>query len=131
MKSDKVNLSKRKDIVLANEALPSNAPISTLEDEMGATTDEKLLEECSYRMAEAMRHWEHIFTTCREDLEFLYEQQWPDYAIKDRQNRPMLTLNQLPQYVFSVVNEARQTKFSINIKQISGKNTDIYDRELA
>ena len=123
-----------KEVDLTTDPIPSDQLINTREemdehDFIGETENDRILAECVMNMDEASSYWRESFNVFESDLEFLYEDQWPDDAKEARQNRPMLTLNQLPQYIFSVVNEARRTKFDINVKQIAGKNLKMYDQE--
>ena len=123
-----------KDVDLTKDPIPSDQLINVRDeleehDILGESENGKILAEAVKNMDEAASYWREMYDVFKSDLRFLYEDQWPDDAKEARTNRPMLTLNQLPQYVFGVVNEARRTKFDINVKQISGKNLKMYDQE--
>lgn len=63
------------------------------------------------------------------DLAFLAGDQWPDAVRRDREgaNRPMLTINCLPQFVRQVTNDIRQSDLSIKALPVDDKS----DPELA
>ena len=109
---------------LAREAIPSDAPadIVNTEDREHLDESERLIDFATDRMEEGWSFWNETYKLAREDVRFMYEDQWPDYAKAGRENRPMLTMNQLPQYAQQVVNNARRSKFAIQVKQLSGRN---------
>ncbi|MCY4259033.1 MAG: portal protein [Rhodobacteraceae bacterium] len=121
------------DVDLTSEPVPSDSMVNVREEMADESPweneNDRILKECVKNMDEASSYWRDLYDVGRQDLEFLYEEQWPDEAKIARQNRPMLTLNQLPQYIFGVVNQARRTKFDINVKQIAGKNLKMFDQE--
>jgi hypothetical protein len=55
-----------------------------------------------------------------DDLRFLAGEQWPDEIVQQRQkeNRPCLTINRLPQFVAQVVGDARQNKPSVKVHPV-------------
>ena len=53
-----------------------------------------------------------------EDLEFKIGNQWPKEALESRRGRPMLTLNNQPQFVKTVANEWRQQRPGIKVKAV-------------
>lgn len=112
------------DVDLTKEPLPSDAPVDTKskEGEESFTPEEQLLRQTNARLEHGWSWWDKIYLTGREDVRFCYEDQWPDYAKAGRKNRPMLTMNMLPEFVNQVVGQARQAKFGIQIQQLSGKN---------
>lgn len=63
------------------------------------------------------------------DLAFLAGDQWPDSVRRDREgaNRPMLTINRLPQFVRQVTNDIRQSDLAIKAAPVDDKS----DPELA
>jgi hypothetical protein len=82
-------------------------------------------EEELLRVArERFRHAEDASATwrasARDDLAFLAGQQWPEAveAEREAEGRPCLTINQLPQFVRQVVNEARQNRPSITVQPV-------------
>lgn len=63
--------------------------------------------------------WSDNFKKSKEELTFLMggENQWPDYAREARnaEGRPMLTFNDLPQYLDQVANDQRMNRPSIKV----------------
>ncbi len=56
------------------------------------------------------------------DLKFLAGDQWPEFAKQARINRPMLTVNKLPQFLHQVTNDIRQSSPVIKVTPVDGKN---------
>lgn len=78
------------------------------------------------------RSWEWDRDNRREaalDLEFLAGNQWPDNVRRDREmsNRPVLTINRLPQFVRQVTNDIRQADLAIKVSPVDDRS----DPELA
>lgn len=73
------------------------------------------------RVREAIQEsWEHDRDNREEaatDLAFLAGQQWPDAVRREREaaQRPMLTINRLPQFVRQVTNDIRQADLAIKV----------------
>ena len=67
-------------------------------------------------------HWEQIYREARNDVSFAYQEQWDPDAKAERiaKNRPTVSPTLIPQYIHRVAGVARQSKFSIHIKQIGG-----------
>ena len=116
-----------KEIDLTVDGVPSDAPIDTKDDQVDI--NEAILKQARDRMSSAWMWWEHIYEAGKEDVRFAYDDQWPDYAKKGRENRPMLTMNQLPEHIHQVTGDARRAKFAIHIQQLSGKNVEIIGQE--
>jgi hypothetical protein len=55
------------------------------------------------------------------DLKFLAGDQWPEYARAARVNRPMLTINKLPQFLHQITNDIRQSAPSLKVTPVDGK----------
>jgi hypothetical protein len=55
------------------------------------------------------------------DLRFLAGDQWPEYAKQARVNRPMLTVNKLPQFLHQVTNDIRQNAPVIKATPVDGE----------
>lgn len=53
-----------------------------------------------------------------EDLEFLAGDQWDEDVLEDREGRPCLTINVLPQFVGQVVGDRRLNKTSIKVSPL-------------
>lgn len=58
-----------------------------------------------------------------EALRFLVGDQWDDQVIKDREGRPVITINKLPQFLRRVVNEQRMARPGIKIRG-AGEDAD-------
>lgn len=81
-----------------------------------------MVQEVSRRLAQA---WTFDRINREEgiiDLKFLAGDQWPEYARSARQNRPMLTINKLPQFLHQVTNDIRQNAPVIKVTPVDGKN---------
>lgn len=65
------------------------------------------------------------------DMKFLAGDQWPEYARAQRVNRPMLTINKLPQFLHQVTNDIRQNAPVLKVTPVGGKQdpqlADIYN----
>jgi Phage P22-like portal protein len=55
------------------------------------------------------------------DLKFLAGDQWPEFARQARANRPMLTINKLPQFLHQVTNDIRRNAAVIKVTPVDGK----------
>ena len=117
--------TKQEKVDLRRDPLPSDMPINTKSE--ARTADDAILQQCTDRMNEAWEYWQTTYENSKEDVRFCYEDQWPQYAKKGRENRPMLTMNQLPGFVQQVVNAARRSRFAIQVKQLAGKNEVVMD----
>ncbi|MCR9215299.1 MAG: hypothetical protein NXI13_16400 [Proteobacteria bacterium] len=58
-----------------------------------------------------------------EDLEFKVGDQWPQEVINERQGRPCLTINRMPQFINQVINDIRLN--SPSIKTIATEDADV------
>lgn len=83
------------------------------------TTEEKtaLLKQARQRYDRAMERERENIQMAYEDLEFLAGKQWPDDLVKTRENesRPVLTINQMPQFVHQVTGDIRQMRPAIKV----------------
>ena len=63
----------------------------------------------------AEERWDANWKAMREDLEFLGGAQWPTEVLsaRNREMRPCLTLNRLPQFVDQVIGDSRQNQISL------------------
>ena len=73
------------------------------------------------RAGEAQQAWDPIHTAWTDDVEFRSGRtQWTDAAKASRGNdRPMLTINKLPQYGRQVIGDGRQNRMSIRVSPAS------------
>jgi hypothetical protein len=88
-----------------------------------------LVEACRKRLQASYEHDQKNREEAAEDLRFLAGDQWPDKIKRERtkSGRPMLTINQLPQFVHQVTNDIRQADFSIKVAPVDEGS----DKELA
>ena len=96
--------------------LPGKEPIQTRE----GSRDEDILREARDRAQRASGWWRHNFNAAKEDIAFLAGNQWPDNITLERteEQRPVLTLNTLPQYVDQVVGDQRQNRPAISVHPV-------------
>lgn len=93
--------------------------------------NDKLLSEARDRYDDAVEYDSHNREEMLTDLEFLSgEGQWTEEAKNARENRVMLTINRMPQFVRQVVNDLRQSKPSIKVNPVDSgadpKTAEIY-----
>lgn len=91
--------------------------------ESETTGDEKILEEAFARLKlaeEAETDTRRLFL---EDLEFRAGKQWPDdiVAARQRDGRPCLVINRMPQFIQQVTNDQRQNRPSIKVHPVDDK----------
>lgn len=88
-----------------------------------------ILKEARARYDRAMERERDNITLAYEDLEFLAGKQWPADLVKVREgeSRPVLTINQMPQFVHQVTGDIRQMRPAIKVVGID----DQADRKLA
>lgn len=67
-----------------------------------------LVRECNDRLAHAYNFDRHNRDSAAVALKFLAGDQWPEFARQARANRPMLTINKLPQFLHQVTNDIRK-----------------------
>lgn len=99
-------------------------------DESGASKeDEKLLEEARARFKLAEEAEAEIRREALDDLEFAAGKQWPEDVLSDRQRdgRPALVVNRIPQFIQQVTNDQRQNRPSIKVHAVD----DVADPETA
>ena len=83
-------------------------------------TDEDIIEESKKRFEIAKNASRHNREPALEDLEFLIGEQWPEKIKQQREieQRPCLTMNQLPKFVRQVTGDARQNKPAIQVHPV-------------
>lgn len=90
-----------------------------------------LVTEVRERLNEAFLADRHNREDAVTDLRFLAGDQWPEYARQARANRPMLTINKLPQFLFQVTNAIRQSAPVLKVTPVDGnldpQMAQIYD----
>lgn len=84
---------------------------------MAESKDEKLLREARERFDNAQEHEKDNRDLAAEDLCFAAGDQWPEEVKRDREKdgRPCLTINRLPQFIRQVTGDARQNRPSIKV----------------
>ncbi len=102
--------------------------LTQLEDEPENTAevsdeDRALMELARTRFKSAVDRWSVDRAEALDDIRFYGGKQWDEGIEKDRDDsdRPCLTVNMLPQYVFQVTNEQRQNKPSIRVRPFDSK----------
>lgn len=88
-------------------------------DEENTTVDSDVVVEAIKLFERDRSNWSEVYQRALEDLEFQSDKpyaQWDDASYSDRKQtgRPVITLDQLSQFVHQVVNDIRQNTPSIN-----------------
>lgn len=81
-----------------------------------------IVAEVRTRLERAYTHDKHNRDEAMSDMRFLAGDQWPEYARQARVNRPMLTVNKLPQFLHQVTNDIRQNAPVIKATPVDGGN---------
>lgn len=105
----KVPLSVEVDIVPSDDAI-----------ELKRQEDEKTLRTALDRLEQAQIAESEIRRRALDDLQFRAGIQWPDNIQQDRERdgRPCLVINRLPQFVQQVTNDQRQNRPSIKVHPV-------------
>lgn len=74
------------------------------------------------RLERAYSHDKDNRDEAAADMRFLAGDQWPEYAKQARVNRPMLTVNKLPQFLHQVTNDIRQNAPVIKATPVDGES---------
>ena len=76
-----------------------------------------ILDLARKRYTRAMEHERENIQLAYDDLEFMAGRQWPDDVKNERtsEGRPVLTVNQMPQFVHQVTGDIRQMKPAIKV----------------
>lgn len=94
-----------------------------------------LVREVNDRLAHAYNHDKHNRDAAAVDLRFLAGDQWPEFARAARANRPMLTINKLPQFLHQVTNDIRRNAPVLKVTPVGGQSDEnlakIYDGIIA
>lgn len=100
-------------------ALTPNDPSSSDEDSR-EKDDKELLHEALERFKVAEEAESEIRKLSLEDTEFRSGKQWPDDVQADRQRdgRPCLVINRIPQFIQQVTNDQRQNRPSIKVHPV-------------
>ena len=95
-------------------------------------SDKDILQESKERYKVCSDGWDHIYKAALDDLRFVYDVdggQWPDDIRKDREGRPMLTINKLLKFVRQLRGESRQNRPRIKVIPVDDKG-DVQTAEL-
>ena len=79
--------------------------------------DKEIIEKALKAFRRAVDASKENYDAAKEDIEFVYVEQWDKNARKSREKdgRPCLTINRLPTYIRQVVNEAKKNKVAIKV----------------
>lgn len=93
------------------------------EESQDGSEDDKILEEAKarFKIVEEAEH--ELRQDALDDEEFAAGDQWPDdiKADRDRDRRPCLTINKLPQHIKQITNDQRQNRPSIKVHAVDDK----------
>jgi len=83
-----------------------------------------VLTQARDRFAHCAEYESHNRELARDDLWFADGEQWPDQikSERDRENRPCLTINRIPQFVRQIVNDIRQIRPSIKVRPVDSQS---------
>lgn len=81
-------------------------------------TERDMVREVNDRLALAYNSDKHNRDTAAAALRFLAGDQWPEFARAARANRPMLTINKLPQFLHQVTNDIRKNAPVIKVTPV-------------
>ena len=94
----------------------------------GSSEEDRVIAEAMKRFERASGYWSNIRASCLADMKFALgdadnQWQWPDWAKSQRKedNRPVLTVNKLPQHLSQVTNEVRQNPPQSKIRPVDNK----------
>lgn len=89
-------------------------------DAAAATTRDQFLTEARRRFRMSADAESELRKLMLEDLQFYNSDQWPQDILQNRvlDNQVSLTINRLPQFVRQVVNQARESKPSIQVNPV-------------
>lgn len=108
---------------------PSDIPEAVSDDELNGDvekSDDDILEEARSRFNLAQESESEIRKHALDDLKFRSGKQWPDNIEQDRNRdgRPCLVINRLPQFVQQVTNDQRQNRPCIKVHPV-GDGADV------
>ena len=115
------NMSPTADLI--REQPPGTEPIDTktqYSDMIGSM--DAVLMQMHERVRAAYSYWAPIYQASQDDVRFAYEEQWDPVARAKRQkeDRPCINFNIIPQHINLQVGQARQNKFSVRVSQKGG-----------
>lgn len=94
-----------------------------------------VVKEVGERLTQAYNFDKHNRDAAAVDLKFLAGDQWPEFARQARANRPMLTINKLPQFLHQVTNDIRKNAPVLKVTPVGAGGDEniakIYDGIIA
>lgn len=89
---------------------------------------ETFMSEMRDRANIAVSGWSEIHAKSSEDVRFFAGEQWPMNIKAERINddRPCLTINQLPKYVNQVLGDGLQNKIQVKVRAVQGDMNKTY-----
>lgn len=110
-------------------AIKTHAGDTTSENEdgeSGASSKERVLKEAHARFELAKEAESEIRRLALEDLEFRAGKQWPDSVEQERNRdgRPCLVINRIPQFIQQITNDQRQNRPAIKVHPVDD-NADV------
>jgi hypothetical protein len=106
-------------------AMHEHAPPEAMEARPDPAQARDVVRECADRLTQAYSHDRTNREDAVQDLKFLAGDQWPEFARQARVNRPMLTVNKLPQFLHQVTNDIRRNAPVLKVTPVDGKNDPI------
>lgn len=88
-----------------------------------SSKNSELLKTAKKRFQQGAEAWSEIFKNALDDLKFRAGEQWPDdiRAMRERTNKPCLTINRIPQFIRQLTNDQRQNRPSIKVNPFDDK----------
>lgn len=101
--------------------MAENAPDAMQEKAYpGDAPSRDVVLEVGQRLGQAYSHDRQNREDAIQDLRFLAGDQWPEFARAARVNRPMLTVNKLPQFLHQVTNDIRKNAPVLKVTPVGG-----------
>lgn len=91
----------------------------------GYKDEAEFLQEARERFQQGVDFDRENADEAREDLKFFAGEQWSDADIEARDGRPVLTINQLPQFVAQVVGDIRINRPAIKVRPAEDADKDL------
>jgi hypothetical protein len=92
----------------------------SLEDGDDAKDDAAIIEHAKAFLEQAEESEQEVRRHALDDIEFSLGKQWPDNVMQDRERdgRPCLVINRLPQFIQQITNDQRQNRPSIRVHPV-------------
>jgi hypothetical protein len=97
--------------------------VATQEDSQDKSGDEELLRIAKERYNRSVEAEHEIRQDALDDLKFSIGDQWPAdiKQARDKDRRPSLTINRLPQFIRQITNDQRQNRPAIKVSPVDDK----------